>query len=348
MLGILLFILKIIGIIILSILGLVLFLLLIILFVPIRYEADVSVMDKKPAGTARVSWLCRLFQIQVSFGKEAKGLQIRIAGKLLGTGKKSKSAKDVSTDTAKKQDTEITLLPDETTETTENSDMGIQSEKDKTLLDKTINDEILKKEEPTILPNMPDEITKEPQKKVLEQPIKEIEDAELNEGDLENLDAKESNEKETFEEKLTKICDTVEKKIEGIRVKLNGLNQKRLWILSLLEELQTEPMKGSLTQIKNQLVKILLHILPRKGKVDLKIGFNNPATTGQMLGILAILYPNFKGDLSVVPYFERSILEGSVFFKGHIRLIVLAAAVVKILLDKNVWRFIKKVRTKHS
>ena len=65
-------------------------------------------------------------------------------------------------------------------------------------------------------------------------------------------------------EKMQKIYDS-------ITAKLNSLNEKRLWVASLLEYLQTEPMKQSLGKLKANLIKILLHILPQKGKIDLKL-----------------------------------------------------------------------------
>ena len=55
MIHILLMILKVIGVILLVILGLILAAVLLILFVPVRYRADVS-FEGKPDGEAAVSW----------------------------------------------------------------------------------------------------------------------------------------------------------------------------------------------------------------------------------------------------------------------------------------------------
>ena len=63
-------ILKIIGILVLLILGLILAAILLILFVPVRYRADIS-FDGKPDGEAAVSWLLQAVRIRVSYHEHA-------------------------------------------------------------------------------------------------------------------------------------------------------------------------------------------------------------------------------------------------------------------------------------
>ena len=70
MIHILLMILKVIGIILLVILALLLTAVLLILFVPVRYRADV-LFEGKPDGEAAVSWLLHLVRIRVSYHEHA-------------------------------------------------------------------------------------------------------------------------------------------------------------------------------------------------------------------------------------------------------------------------------------
>ena len=63
-------ILKIIGILVLLILSLILAAILLILFVPVRYRADIS-FDGKPDGEAAVSWLLQAVRIRVSYHEHA-------------------------------------------------------------------------------------------------------------------------------------------------------------------------------------------------------------------------------------------------------------------------------------
>ena len=78
MLHILLFILKIIGIVLLAALGLLLAALLLVLLVPVRYRLDGS-WHGSPAGKVRVTWLLHAVSVLVSY---ENGLEI--GAKLLG------------------------------------------------------------------------------------------------------------------------------------------------------------------------------------------------------------------------------------------------------------------------
>lgn len=80
MLHILLMILKITGIILLSILALILFLLLIILFVPIRYTADGKKNETDLYGRARISWLFGLIAFIILYQEKNLKLQLKIFG----------------------------------------------------------------------------------------------------------------------------------------------------------------------------------------------------------------------------------------------------------------------------
>jgi hypothetical protein len=70
MLAIFLTVLKIIGIMLLCVIGFILLLLLIILFVPVRYSAKGSYKEKKPQIRLRVSYLLYLFCLIVSYNEK--------------------------------------------------------------------------------------------------------------------------------------------------------------------------------------------------------------------------------------------------------------------------------------
>ena len=70
MLHIILLILKIIGIIIAVILGLAVALLLIVLFVPIRYVIDAGCHDKKLKAHVKVTWIMHIFRGVISYDEE--------------------------------------------------------------------------------------------------------------------------------------------------------------------------------------------------------------------------------------------------------------------------------------
>lgn len=92
--SIFLLILKIIGIVLLSIIGLVLFLLLLALFVPIRYKVTAD-YDEKLLAEVRVSYLLHIVSFLLRFNGEALDNTLRICGiKLSGKEKRKKQNKN--------------------------------------------------------------------------------------------------------------------------------------------------------------------------------------------------------------------------------------------------------------
>ena len=92
-------------------------------------------------------------------------------------------------------------------------------------------------------------------------------------------------------------------------------------------------------------VKYLLrHILPKKAEGTLTFGFEDPATTGQVLGILCILAIFTGNHLEANGNFEGPVLEGDVELKGHIRLCHIAKTAVSLLADKNIRKTIRDGR----
>jgi len=79
MLGILLLILKIIGIVLLVILGLVLTLLLLVLFVPIRYRIQATWKEEKKRVSVKITWLLHLLSISAVYDKTLE-LLVKVLG----------------------------------------------------------------------------------------------------------------------------------------------------------------------------------------------------------------------------------------------------------------------------
>lgn len=79
MLNILLLILKIAGILILSVIGLILLLLFFIMFVPVRYSVSAKYYQKVPYARLKISWLLNLLKVQAVYNKEFKA-DVRLLG----------------------------------------------------------------------------------------------------------------------------------------------------------------------------------------------------------------------------------------------------------------------------
>ena len=94
----------------------------------------------------------------------------------------------------------------------------------------------------------------------------------------------------------------------------------------------------------HRLKKLLLRILPRADRLYLHFGFEDPATTGQVLGGLSILYPICGEKMELCPEFNEEVLEGEVKFHGCIRLVTLVVFAVKSFLNKQFFAIVKQFK----
>ena len=71
------------------------------------------------------------------------------------------------------------------------------------------------------------------------------------------------------------------------------------------------------------------------------IWFENPANTGEVLGILGIIYPVLPRKLTIIPDFNQSVLEGSLEARGRVYGIFFLIRTLKVLFDGKTITIIK-------
>lgn len=96
--------------------------------------------------------------------------------------------------------------------------------------------------------------------------------------------------------------------------------------------------------VRQRLGKMLRAIRPRRINGSIVFGTGAPDTTGYLFGGYGMLSPLLHYGFCVTPDFTQQILEGNVDISGHITLWVLTWNVLKLLLDKKLRLFIKKMK----
>ena len=104
--------------------------------------------------------------------------------------------------------------------------------------------------------------------------------------------------------------------------------------------LQTESFKRAFVLCREQLLRLMKIVLPRKVSGTFTIGMEDPAATGQILSRYGILYPLIGDSITVIPDFEKPVMEGSFRFKGKITAFTLIRIAAKIYFDKDLKRVI--------
>lgn len=332
-LSVLLFILKAIGIILLILIVLLLLALLSVLFVPVKYKAEgsIAVNDDKSSEQvsgdikAGISWLFHVVSIRI-WTRENK---LCYYGKLFGKrivdseaigekkgNKKNKKAK-------KKEDEEThNAAADESSAPKENAE-------DNALDERNAEDNA-------------DTGTK----KALEQKIKAIADNNTEDKETGQKGADADSDK-SLAARLGKIYNSIFAKIEKIKFNFIKICDKIKNVNGTREEfmdfLATEESRAAIAEIKLRILKILLHIKPLRLSVNAAFGFPDPALTGQMYGVLCILFSRYGDKININPQFtdvKKPFVTGDFKCSGRIRAAVLLIHAIKIYKIKRLKEFI--------
>lgn len=324
---ILLFFLKFIGILALILIGL----LMMILLVPIRYRLRGKADPEETRINGRVSWLFPLLQLSFAWEKGALSYGVRILGLPVFPGKKKREAN---------RPEEVLAEEDETSacEPEQTLDEESVSARAKAEVEKAIRENREPEGEANLSRLAGEEIEKllsgtDGAQEANQEPEEEVK-AETEEEEPEEEEAVKEEEMEPEEEE-TPDADKKERSAGKIREISHKIRQVK-------EFLQKEEHKATFAKIRREAKKLLRHLLPTRLRVRGIFGFSDPALTGKVLGILAMLLPFYGEAVQVTPDFTGSRLEGEFFLKGRIRLGTLGVSAGKLLLDKKIRQWIKQ------
>jgi len=116
-------------------------------------------------------------------------------------------------------------------------------------------------------------------------------------------------------------------------------------IYKLKREYSDERNKAAFSHLKKELFIILKRICPRRLKLTMVYSTGSPDTTGISLGILACFPVGYTNRWQITPDFESEnpYAKGSFDIKGHVIVISILAAILRILFDKNCRRLYNRI-----
>lgn len=301
-------ILKVIGIILLVVLALILTALLCVLFVPVKYRAVGSFDNTDIRAKAHVSWLFHLFALHIEYADETDGY-IRLAFVKKGLfadslGDNYEAFNDDVMDDAAKTETE-----DKVSENTGDGSK-IPADESEHITDEQAEDECTARTHNEYR-SVTDENqhikqqTKPTHKKTYKKPHKK-------------------SHKKQFKDKSDKIKNCIYK---------------------LKREYSDEKNKAAFSHLKKELFIILKRICPRRLKLTMVYSTGSPDTTGISLGVLACFPFGYTNRWRITPDFEseKPYAKGSFDIKGHVIVISILAATLRILFDKNCRRLYNRI-----
>lgn len=377
MIHITLLVLKILGIILASVLGLLVALVLIVLFVPIRYKLQAAYEEDLTAA-ARITWILRIISFTAEYGKkdvlplsQPEGesswnmnfrMKLKIFGKIIFDSSDSDEEevkaqeKKSSFSLFKKRDS---ISAAKKTEKENKRQQVIQAETKtvelnppiaKTIVEEKVESaslskaDISKEIKSAVNINTDTNIRKENIRitKAIAEAVPVIETNEKRSkgvvGFIRNIGAR----IKAIRNKLRTLFENIKKKGKDINSVIANLQEKyRLIRLFFQDEANKSALKYGFNKVKH----LLKHIRPRKVRVYAEFGTGDPCSTGQLLGAAAIFMGAYGNSVKIIPDFENTIFKGNFYCRGRIQVIVILILGIKVICNKNIKALIKSFQT---
>ncbi|MDE7031369.1 MAG: hypothetical protein K2P63_15600 [Lachnospiraceae bacterium] len=336
MISILLAVLKVIGITVLVILGIILFVLLLVLFVPVRYNGKGTYQDGLVTAKLRGTWLLHLISAKAVYESgQALHLCLRVLGitiydNLREPRQKKRHKKGKSTKTKAKGTGEIQAASSQGDLSEEDWSGDVVSQEaglDETAAQDVSLQDILPEFEEADFHAVPESGEE------AETPDKFAENGEKKQGifqKIKNFFINFVNFFKNIKFTFQKVCDTIGKIKDNIKY--------------YLKVLQLDSTKRALAKCQKQLGRVLGRAVPRKYRVNLHLGFDDPAVMGEVLAVWGMFYPLHQGNIDIQPEFDRTVMSGDASFRGRICVFVFVRAACVLFFDKDIKRFIKHLK----
>ncbi|MCR5357427.1 MAG: DUF2953 domain-containing protein [Lachnospiraceae bacterium] len=303
--GVLILILKIIGITLLVLVGLILLVLCLVLFVPVRYRADAAKGNETSlSGHARATWLLSILSAAYDYTDEKKGLTLRVFGIRLKSREEKENLK-----------AKHGIRHKGRTKKEKHEDIS-DDPPDYTIFEYDSDEDSVKQVE-SLMPSVHDG------------------------NDNEVPEEKEAKPKIDLEEKISRIYGFILRFKDRISDILSGIGKAfdsfEYYSNALFNDSRN---RDAISLIIKKVKRLLESIKPRRISGHLDYGSEDPANTGKVLAIASVLYPLYGPGIEINPDFENNLLSFDLKIKGRIYINVIAAVLLQLYFNRKVRRFI--------
>ena len=350
-------ILKVIGLVLLFLLLLILFLLALVLLVPIRYAGAGHKGEEKKnyAAHVDVSWLLRIVQLHAGLTPAGLAYYLRIlcfrpidscppdippanasdekqsrseentpSDEALSDAGDDSVVRDENIDAAEIQPSEDEKPPEDGVTAPESEAESAESaaaqtaEVDSIELKNCTKPEPEAKEETMVQAS--DDLTSEDAPGLEEadnKPTSEIDQESETKSTSPAAEApkKKKRKKSSFADRIKRICEKVS---------------------SLREAVEDEENQKAFRLLISRVKYLLHHLRFRRFEGRLVFGFDDPAMMGRILGALSLFYPLYGESFTITPAFDHTAFEGEIALKGHVRLIHILIAAIRLMMNKKI------------
>lgn len=301
----LIFLLKLIGIILLCILGILLVLLFLVLLAPVRYYAETEYDKEKFRIAVRASWLF-MFRVYVSYIRNHLSYKVRfLFFDIINSEKQKKPEPAYKKNTGEKAGK---------TDNTDNTDSTEHRD----------NTNAVENMERT-----------ESAERVGDTETTENTGSVGSHGKKIKFHFHFMHPAEIYAIIITKVLDLWDEVCRKIRMAERNLDKICRMVTSPKNQ---EAILFVLKEIRD----IFRHIKPKKHGIYVKAGFKDPALTGQVTGAYSVINTVLSLNFILEPDFDREILEIKAYMKGRIRVLNLLIIAIRLYGNKTLRKLIRR------
>lgn len=315
MLHIILTVLKIIGIFLLILLGTILFVVVAVLAAPITYDIS-GEWNQQFTLRGKIRWLYHILGISLEFQEGNPAVKISLFGRVLGEEKKKNQPK-VS---RKKQDSGQKLSSEKQQGSRQKQSSGQKQDAEQKSLSEQNSEQNSRKAEV-----MAEEKPAEPVKQTKSEAV---------------TPEKTKIDPEEKEEVFSDWDPLLDEELEKLEKE-----QKLHRFAAFLEQ---ESVKRLIRKLWKSIGKIFGHLRPSVLFLKGRIGMDDPALTGKIMEVAAVLYAFYGEHIQLVSDFEEEVLEAEFTIKGRIvpgyLIIKILGMGLRILLNKECRALYKDIK----
>lgn len=97
--------------------------------------------------------------------------------------------------------------------------------------------------------------------------------------------------------------------------------------------------------VRDNVLHLWRHIKPKLLRIDMTIGFDDPAVTGQVLGVIAAFCGAAGMMPCVTPDFEKRVFESDIEIKGRVTVFILLKILIKVYFCEELKEFKKSYKS---
>lgn len=129
---------------------------------------------------------------------------------------------------------------------------------------------------------------------------------------------------------IFKICDKIKHIIGNIRY--------------YIDILKSESFQNIWRICGGEVVCLLKSIAPKKLEGNLTAGTGDPASTAQLLAVYGMLYPFIGNHIFITPDFENPVFEGDFYMRGRITVLSALKTAIKVYFNKDLRKVIQLLK----